>query len=78
MLSSSLQTYPAGDRDTSGSSSNEGGGEGGGGGGGGGSEECTDEVDGITPFVILLSVLYYLPLLLSAVVAVHWLGNLVR
>ena len=73
MSSSSSQTYPAGDRDTSGSSSN-----GGGGGGGGSSEECTDEVDGITPFVILLSVLYYLPLLLSAVVAVHWLGHLVR
>ncbi|CAI7990804.1 hypothetical protein GBAR_LOCUS550 [Geodia barretti] len=74
-IEAALQTYPAGDRDTSGSSSNGGGG---GGGGGGSSEECTDEVDGITPFVILLSVLYYLPLLLSAVVAVHWLGNLVR
>ena len=72
MTSSFSQTYPAGDQ---GSSSNEGGG---GGGGGGGSGGCTDEVDGVTPFVILLSVVYYLPLLLSAVVAVHWLGDSVR
>ena len=39
--------------------------------------QCSDEIDGVTPFATLLAVFYYIPLVVFAVSAVLWLALLV-
>ena len=34
----------------------------------------SDDIDGVTPFVMLLAVIYYIPLLLFITVAVVWMA----
>ena len=48
-----------------------------GGGGNNAKSKCSDDVEGVTPFVALLATVYYLPLLVFISVSVCWLLALV-